>query len=335
VAAAPLVSVCVPCRNHGRWLSHALESVLVQTLQDFEVIVVDDGSEDETPEVLRRFRDRRVRCFRNERQLGQAAAVNRALGVARGAFIAILHADDAWCPDALLEWTEVLYRHPEAGYVHSAGYYIDENDQVVGLCRPFAEEHVWPGLEAFHHHILWNFVSTPSFALARKECYQRIGGYDSGSPPYAVDLVAWLSIELVGWASAYTPRPLSYYRKHRKSISASVAMTASAGLDHVLGVQRLLNSPIAREVLTTQQRQELWHLVIHHFAAFEFEESWHLLRMGCISDAWRHLCAMARIASFEKGRVILTVSGALARFGVQRWSSLRRRCSRTFKGKAI
>jgi glycosyltransferase involved in cell wall biosynthesis len=308
--------------------------VLTQALQDFEVIVVDDNSEDETSEVVRRFQDPRIRYFRNEQHLGQAAAVNQALRVARGAFIAILHADDAWCPDALLEWTEVLYRHPEAGYVHSAGYYIDENDQVVGLCRPFAEEHVWPGLEAFRHHILWNFVSTPSFALARKECYERIGGYDMGDSP-DVDLIAWLSMELAGYAVAYTPKPLAYYRRHNQTLTASIRRTARAGLEHVLAVQKVLNLAIAREVLTTQQRQELWHLVIHHFVAFEVEESWHLLRMGCISDAWRHLCAMARIASFEKGRVILTVSGALARFGVQRWSSLRRRCSRTFKGKAI
>jgi len=326
----PVVSVCIPCRNHGRYLAQAIESVLTQKLQDFEVIVVDDDSQDETAEVVRRFKDSRIHYLRNESHMGQGASVNRALSIARGTFIGILHADDAYLPEALSEWVEWLHKHPEAGYVHSAGYYIDERGSVTGLCQPFPEAHVWSGLEAFRRHVFWNFVSTPSLALARRECYDRIGGYDASGDFYPCDLIVWLRMELAGYAVAYTPRPLAYYRRHDKSLTSLFVKNAWVGLEHVLAVQRVLNDREAQVLLTPRQRWELHRSLIRHFSAYELEEAWRSFRSGSWRGIWAHLRAMVHIASFEKGWLVM-LGMALGQFVSERRRSLSRHWREIFQ----
>ena len=111
----PLVSVIVPTYNYGRYIAEALASILAQTVSDLEVIVVDDGSTDDTQEVLRRVTDPRVRVVQQE-HAGTAAARNRGQAKARGQFIAWLDADDLWRPTFLERQLAVLEAEPEVGF---------------------------------------------------------------------------------------------------------------------------------------------------------------------------------------------------------------------------
>ncbi len=105
--SAPRVSVIVPAYNVAGYLERALGSALVQTMPDLEVIVVDDASGDATFEVAHRIsvRDPRVRVLRNKRNCGPSASRNRAIGAARGEWIALLDGDDAWLPERLERMT--------------------------------------------------------------------------------------------------------------------------------------------------------------------------------------------------------------------------------------
>jgi succinoglycan biosynthesis protein ExoO len=100
---APRISVIIPAYNAADHLERALNSALAQTIPDIEAIVVDDGSSDATPELLREFtaRDPRVRVLHNERNMGLCVSLNRAIGTARGQWIALLDADDEWLPERL------------------------------------------------------------------------------------------------------------------------------------------------------------------------------------------------------------------------------------------
>src|SRR5208283_5320153 len=107
---APLVTVAIPCYNAEATVRFALESVISQTFQDFEIIVVDDASKDATREVIAGFGDPRLRLIAHASNRGPAAARNTAFDAARGEWICTLDADDALAPDYL----ESLLRHAAA-----------------------------------------------------------------------------------------------------------------------------------------------------------------------------------------------------------------------------
>lgn len=122
----PAVTVIIPTYNYGRYLGEAIGSILSQTFSDYEVIVVDDGSTDETAEVFASFDDSRLRLIRIEKS-GQSVALNVGLDAARGDFIAILDGDDRWRPTKLERQVAFLRGEPEAGAVISDFVRFDES----------------------------------------------------------------------------------------------------------------------------------------------------------------------------------------------------------------
>src|SRR5262245_32619321 len=114
----PEVSVVIPAYNAGRTIAAALESVFAQTYRDFEVIVVDDGSDDDTATCLGPWRDR-IAYVRSGPNGGPARARNIGIAHARGRLIAFLDADDAWMPRKLHRQVEYFDRFPETGLLHA------------------------------------------------------------------------------------------------------------------------------------------------------------------------------------------------------------------------
>ena len=114
----PLVTVIMPTYNYGRYVADAIQSIQAQTFENFEILVVDDGSTDDTPAILARLAEPRLRVIRQERA-GTASSRNRGLEAARGEFISWLDADDLWKPTFLERHLAVLEAEPEVGYSFS------------------------------------------------------------------------------------------------------------------------------------------------------------------------------------------------------------------------
>lgn len=114
----PRVSVIMPTYNYGRYVADAIESIQAQTFGNFEIVVVDDGSTDDTAAILARLAEPRLKVIRQERA-GTASARNRGLEAARGEFITWLDADDLWKPTFLERHLAVLEAEPEVGYSFS------------------------------------------------------------------------------------------------------------------------------------------------------------------------------------------------------------------------
>ena len=115
----PRVSVVIPTHNRAEWLPRAVASVLAQTWTDFELLIVDDHSTDETPALIARFADRRIRSFRHERNMGQSKALNTGIEHARGEYVAFLDDDDEWLPGKLAAQVALLdAAPPEVGLVY-------------------------------------------------------------------------------------------------------------------------------------------------------------------------------------------------------------------------
>lgn len=169
-----MVSAILPVFNGRLFLRATLESVVGQTLREIEVLVVDDGSDDESPAIVEEFakRDPRVRLIR-QTNAGVGAARNTAIREARGRYIAPVDADDTWLPEKLERQVALMEaRGPRLGFVYCWSILIDERDQIVGCGNPYAVEGLLP-----RALLVRNFVQNASVPLFRAEALVAVGGY--------------------------------------------------------------------------------------------------------------------------------------------------------------
>ena len=214
----PLVSVCVPTYNYARFLPRTIESVLEQTHRDFELVVLDDASKDDTAAVVERYAgDERLRYERHERNVGLFANFNRCLEVAKGEFVKVLCADDWLHPRSLEDAVQALDADPRAGLATSPGWHVDAGGEVIGMVRaPFgAAPRTVPGREAIAAHADWgNVAGMPSHVLLRRAAVAEAGVFDPEFAP-ASDLHLWLKV-LARWDLAWIPEPRCNLRLHEE-----------------------------------------------------------------------------------------------------------------------
>ena len=242
----PRVSVCIPTYNRARYLREAIESALGQTFADFELVVVDNCSTDETPEVAGAYaaRDARVRYVRNERNLGLVGNFNRCVEVARGEYVALLHDDDVYLPDMLAATAGALAAHPAAAFAYGAAEEMDDVGGAVGLRRWRIGDAVLEPPVAFAHLLAFNSVPPPAI-LVRATAYAAVGGYDAAMAP-AVDWDLWLRMAQ-RFPVVYIDRVLARYRLTAQSCTTEVERDGSLAVSMRRVVERALAaSPGAR-----------------------------------------------------------------------------------------
>lgn len=133
------VSVIIPCHNTAQYLAEAVQSVLDQTFSEFEVIIVDDGSTDGTPEIVRQFADPRVQYIRQENK-GTASARNAGIAAAQGEYLTFLDADDTYLPEKLWSEVQLLDASREIGLVVNGWIFVDADGQALGdAIRPWQD----------------------------------------------------------------------------------------------------------------------------------------------------------------------------------------------------
>lgn len=213
MATAPRVSVCIPSYNYARYLPDAVGSVLAQTFTDYELIIVDNRSTDNTEEVVAGFVRSGVplRFHRNDRNLGQAGNFNRCIELARGQYIQILCADDTLEPTCLAKLAAALDGHPSASLAGAARFIVDERLsplKILAYSNRFAEER---GHDVILRCLLkGNLIGEPSSVMFRKDrasrgftdCYRQI-----------IDLEMWFHLLEQG-DFVFLPEPLSNFRQH-------------------------------------------------------------------------------------------------------------------------
>ncbi len=205
------VSVIIPCYNQGHYLARALDSILGQDSTDWEAIVVDDGSTDDTASVGQENGDARIGYVYQPNQ-GLSGARNTGLDLARAPYVAFLDADDEWEPTFLGRCLEALATSPEAvgAYTHNA--YIDENGRLLGQVGGGA---VRPG--AFRRRLLEGGFFPPCAVMVRREALAAAGQFDTTLTSLE-DWDLWLRLSERG-AMIGIPEPLARYRVYPGSMS--------------------------------------------------------------------------------------------------------------------
>jgi glycosyltransferase involved in cell wall biosynthesis len=207
MAAVPKVSVIVPCFNLGQYLDEAVDSVLAQTCQDFEILIVDDGSTDpDTRRILDGYARPKTTVFRTP-NCGLAAARNFLLARAQGEYLCALDADDKLHPRFLETTLAVLERDPSFAFVSS-------RLQMFG-----DENRTWPDEDRCDLAALLCDDTVITAALVRRQAVLAVGGYDEQMPhPGNEDWDLWISLVEAGYTGVILPEILFFYRRRPGSM---------------------------------------------------------------------------------------------------------------------
>ncbi|MBF0267948.1 MAG: glycosyltransferase [Alphaproteobacteria bacterium] len=210
--ASPKVSIVMAVRDGASYLQSTLESLRAQTLPDYELIAVDDGSQDATPAILDGWPDRRMIRIRNPSPLGLAASLNRGLEIARADYVARQDADDLARPDRLAEQVSFLDAHSSVVLLGSSYHLIDEAGRNIGIQRQPCDD------DAIRWQMLFHNAFCHSSVMARRSCIEKSGFYDP-SLTFAQDYDLWSRCLKFG-QGANLDAPLISLRQHMSSMSA-------------------------------------------------------------------------------------------------------------------
>lgn len=247
----PKVSVIVPIYNAEQYIAETLRSVLNQTYQDYEIIIVDDGSLDRSIEICQQFSDPRIAIVRQANR-GLPGARNTGIRHAQGDYIALLDADDLWLPEKLVHHVKHLDTSPTVGISFSYSAFIDDLGQSTGLYQiPRKITEITPV-----YVLCRNPIGNGSAAVIRRETFNAIKFQDDvqGEDCYfderfrqAEDLECWLRIVLkTNWKIEGVPEILTLYRISSSGLSANVRTQLTA-LEAVIEKTRTYAPEVIRE----------------------------------------------------------------------------------------
>jgi glycosyltransferase involved in cell wall biosynthesis len=239
----PKVTVLIAVYNGERFLREALDSVLAQTFTDFELLVVNDGSTDETATILESYSDGRIRIITNRRNIGVVGSLRRGLNYARGEYIARIDADDIALPERLEKQVEYLDLHPEVGMVSSRCLVIDGDGRLVSSSSAQTPEEIYY-LLAFHDPI---YNPTVTF---RKALVLSLGGYGDDSVNRVEDYDLWVRISRRA-KIVELDEILAQYRIHSANLTNTFRgpQSAAAKMVFLKNLKSLTNNSAAVEEL--------------------------------------------------------------------------------------
>jgi glycosyltransferase involved in cell wall biosynthesis len=206
----PLVSVVIPVYNCDRYIVQAVESILNQTYSAYEIIVIDDGSQDHTSHVLQPYKNR-IRYVYQDNQ-GVSVARNHGIELSKGEFVAFLDADDVFLPDKLAVQLAVFMANPTLGIVQSGWRRVNPQGETLMDVEPW-EQVPTLDLEAW---LRWKPFGTMGTLMFRRHDLQAVGGFEPGLT-HAEDVDLVLRLSLKGCQSDWLRQPTVCYRQHDRN----------------------------------------------------------------------------------------------------------------------
>lgn len=219
----PKVSVIVPSYNHAHFLPQAVQSVFDQTMQEFEIIVIDDGSTDNTREVAQSYTDGRFKYIYQENR-GLSASRNTGLGVARGEYVAFLDADDIFMPNKLQAQLDGFEAHPSCGMMLGGYYALNEQGEPVKAIEPWTDV---PTLEI--ENWLFHCPVSPNAVLVKKCWVDQVGGFDERFRRVE-DWDLWLRMAYAGCQTGWVKEIVSGYRLSPEQMTKNAASQKNVSL---------------------------------------------------------------------------------------------------------
>jgi glycosyltransferase involved in cell wall biosynthesis len=217
----PLVSVVMPVYNVERFVAKAINSILLQTLTNWELIIINDASSDKSEEIIRSFTDTRIQYLQQPTNSGVVAAMNKGVEQAKGKYITVMHADDIAVEDRIQKQYEYMEQHLQTAVLAGKTIFINEDDKPVE--RNWKTDEQTNTYEEIKARMVWeNCIAHPT-VMMRKDVVTQYGY--SSSPlhqGFAVeDYPLWLHILSDGYIIEKLQQPVLYYRQHESSATTA------------------------------------------------------------------------------------------------------------------
>jgi glycosyltransferase involved in cell wall biosynthesis len=267
----PKVSVVIPNYNHARFLRQRIDSVMQQTFQDFEVILLDDFSTDGSRSILCEYADDpRVRIEFNEKNSGSTFRQwNRGIALARGEFAWIAESDDYADKRLLEKLVPILDSDKRAVLAYCRSWRVSADNEIFGYldsCLSDLDPRRWTadfwadGREECRNYLVGrNTVLNASSVVFRREVYQQVGGADE-SLVYCGDWKTWAAMALTGGRIVYVGETLNFYRIHDMSVSAKSQRLGVEPVEYLRVIRWILQKITPTEATRKQVCENIFHL---------------------------------------------------------------------------
>jgi len=282
-AETPLVSILIPAYNAGAYLEELCQSIQAQLYQNFEALIFDDGSTDDTRKVFAPFaKDDRFKITGWRQNRGLNAAWRELLGTMRGQFWVSPGADDVLLPEFLERRLALLRENPQAVLVHGAARIIDESGREIP--SPFAKFNLpakMNGRRALGVLLQHNIINQPS-VLVRSEVTRKVLSRFQSDWKYAPDWCLWLLHAACGFELLWDSRPLHKYRIHSRSLSYDPAKSVTRRAEIRLAPLCALSAAVPLSQTATDYWNQ-WRKTLYHLWLFRALK---LRCQGLLQDSW-------------------------------------------------
>ena len=298
------VSVIIPTHNRARFLGAAISSVLNQTYADFELVVVDDGSRDETVEVVGKFHDDRLRLIRHPEPRGGAAARNTGIRNSTGPYVAFLDDDDEWYPNKLELQVDLMDRSPPTTGVVYGGFeqFESQTGRIVERRMPSQRGNLWEAL------LKANPVSGTSLVMVRRPCLEAVGGFDEELTSFQ-DFDLWLRLA-ANCEFDFVPQVLYKYRLHNVQIWTNLDALSK-------GVERIISKHGQHRGVRRRFAAHCVRLGREYTLAGEPRKARKVLRQAMMLHPANARSYLYYVASYFGTRGFLLLSGAKSQITTQ------------------
>jgi len=239
-----LVSICIPTYNAEKTIERTLQSILNQTYRNLEILIVDNASTDSTLRTLKKFKDFRIKIYRNSENIGAEHNWTKCVRLATGDYIAIFHADDIYNQRIIEKQIKILENHPSVLAVFTMADYINNDDKIIGGCNlppELKHKNIYNFSEIFIPVLNQeNIFITPS-AMVRGEIFKKCIPFDWDHFETAADLDMWLRISKMGQIAILDEKLIKYRRGSIGSYQYNYLRTTEDNffrvLDHHLAIK--------------------------------------------------------------------------------------------------
>ncbi|MFC6283196.1 MULTISPECIES: glycosyltransferase family 2 protein [Polaromonas] len=278
IAPGPCISVIVPTYNRANFIGDAIASVLSQSFSDFEVIVVDDGSTDQTGAIVAGFDDPRV-IYVHQSNRGRSSARNHALSLARGRYLAFLDSDDMYMPGKLMLQVDYMDAHPDVGMIYTSAHCVDYSG------NPLNENYIASVSGRIYKSIAFfrPVTITLPTVMARRELFEKVGGFDEKMHRFE-DTDMWRRISKVTRIDALPVFTCRLRTHAENSLIAQDPVQLVAALEYY--VDKIMVEDTSVSMLT--RKRGIGHLYDYYGRAFLTVPEWKDAGWRLIKTAYQY-----------------------------------------------
>ena len=255
---SPIVSVCIPVYNTDLFIADTIKSVLSQTFQHYELIIVDNASTDKTMNEISKFTDPRIRVYRNKGNIGMVANWNKCLEYCTGKYVKFLCADDLFSSQLLEKQVVAMETNPSVSLVSSGSYIINEQGKIIAKRMKFSKSREYSGRDIAKKSLRYgNIFGEPTTVMIRRDILNHTGVFDD-KYFYAPDWDLWLKLMYYG-DFYYINDYLSSFRVSKSSTTTNIMF--KKGKEMLLNDRLLLTNHKAYSKIEIHKVDEIMHYI--------------------------------------------------------------------------